>query len=687
MQSWGHRGTPNLAVMATEYRHAKLHGSAEYLLACRVAKAGGVNGRHLQSKSTSCFGIKGREVRRAGIKCKRKAFWQRTRSLPLHERSKQLAEQGDLHGYSVNEAMTFGRTLERLDAKKTRQDLQNAAATLRQFEETLGAEQLKSFLAAVPGLKAQKPVLTPVPVETGVCFAIGPGIEESISQAVAWASSSRTTNLPQGLAREWSARHEPVGAHEFHQGASKENRANTCRLAGMCVCKGSGLQLRKLARAIRSCMKKACPGAAATNPLAYGSIVVQLVSEGTSATIHATGKDPKSYWLHVAAMYFSPYRPTYHALVEAAPGLDGHIPVAGSSNLCLLFKSRPAARIIYRRSCFQQWLERTIIEEREYEAYDKLDRSLQWRVAWWQLENSTRPLPSLDPEYVSVVPLEVQSSQVWPLQCNRKSTRKVPRGHTSAASASSHAVPEVVSDAEQIMELDDSASDEWEIVPAEENENTDLLLRAEILQDWVENFVHSDAGPVQGAAQHTEPEDELQDGSCSGGMPIDDATNAPVVAAESAQSSTIVEVASHGNGLRGPQNPRAAALRTTCIGAEITIQVGTGRLSFYPSKSCFEAVCGNRAHGRCVMSRTNRCRKNGNIGGRPVPFLCCFLENSGVASKQDHFATANLAFPKHKRTTWRRHLEQTPEGRHLLSLERPRQQGEDSEPESLEGYL
>eukprot|EP00971_Amphidinium_carterae_P352908 6492769-Amphidinium_carterae.6 len=323
LRSWGQAGSPNLSLLAKAYRDAKVNRTAEFLMCCRVASVGKVQGKQLKHKSTSCFGIKGREVRRASMKQQKQGFWQRTRGLAVHERSSVLAAQGHMHRHSLRDAMTYGRAQERLATKQSREDIQKAADILREFESTTGKQQLNDLLSALPDLRDEKSLLTPVPVEMGTCFALSTGIDKTISKAAGWAASSRKTNVSQSLYQEWQSRHEPVEAHpSVHM--PKDEKPHPCRLAGTCICTGEGILLRKLAGSIRASMKRACPGLAASNPLTSGNIVLQLLGESPSTQNDTRSQHHRqSLWLHVSAMYYSPYRPTYHELFAASRGEDG----------------------------------------------------------------------------------------------------------------------------------------------------------------------------------------------------------------------------------------------------------------------------------------------------------------------------------------------------------------------------
>ena len=53
---------------------------------------------------------------------------------------------------------------------------------------------------------------------------------------------------------------------------------------------------------------------------------------------------------------------------------------------------------------------------------------------------------------------------------------------------------------------------------------------------------------------------------------------------------------------------KAPAVRGIIGISEATFYVHGGKISYYPSKNSFEAVCGNKDHKRCVLTRTSKGR-------------------------------------------------------------------------------
>lgn len=125
-------------------------------------------------------------------------------------------------------------------------------------------------------------------------------------------------------------------------------------------------------------------------------------------------------------------------------------------------------------------------------------------------------------------------------------------------------------------------------------------------------------------------------------------------------------------------------------GAIVVCQTIGGSIAFYGSKSAFEAVCDNAAHGRCVATRTNKGRGTTSEGvprgGRPVGFLAAWLRaGEALGTKEEHWLVFQQS--QEQRAALRASVGATVAGAVLLEHERPVAAGEPQEPPSCEGYL
>ena len=155
-------------------------------------------------------------------------------------------------------------------------------------------------------------------------------------------------------------------------------------------------------------------------------------------------------------------------------------------------------------------------------------------------------------------------------------------------------------------------------------------------------------------------------------------TAAAAVAADVADLVAEQPVAGPAPSPSGLRAPRGAAAQV------ISAHVPGGRISWYASKNAFEAVCSNRRHGKCVMTRTAAGSAGSSttpsVGGRPCGFLAAWLANSEhTVTKASHWGIDCQLSPLDVRAAARERLKALPNGTELLSMERPTSAGEPEE--------
>lgn len=285
-------------------------------------------------------------------------------------------------------------------------------------------------------------------------------------------------------------------------------------------------------------------------------------------------------------------------------------------------------------------------------------------LVWYQLEETSRAVGTFQAHTVSVTPMDgvVMASRVWPRR-QRAAPRHPPR--PPGANPGSPSVP-----AGAIFDAGaGSSGDEEGQAPSDgdSSEEEDLL---EGLEAMLSELM-SDA----------EEESEASGAAASSGQAAAAPASAP---AEVVAPPPPPPSAAPADGAHRDARPRR--------GATATVQTDGGSLSYYPSKSAFEAVCDNPHHGRCVLTRTSKAKPDNRSGmtqgGRPVGFMLSWLAaGQGLPSKAAHWAPEVLAQPLGARAAMRRLAATTPSGRTLLSCERPAAEGEAPEPEDLRAYM
>ena len=150
-------------------------------------------------------------------------------------------------------------------------------------------------------------------------------------------------------------------------------------------------------------------------------------------------------------------------------------------------------------------------------------------------------------------------------------------------------------------------------------------------------------------------------------LPIPDGDAVAAIAAE--VPGVLVLAASAGE---PPLPPPAMAPEPPPV---ITVRLPNGRISFYAKKNSFEAVCSNRKHGKCVMTRTavgSAASSTSPLsGGRPVGFLAAWLAHAEhTDDKETHWNIDCQLNSVAVRSRARVLVQGSPDGDHLLAQER-----------------
>ena len=127
------------------------------------------------------------------------------------------------------------------------------------------------------------------------------------------------------------------------------------------------------------------------------------------------------------------------------------------------------------------------------------------------------------------------------------------------------------------------------------------------------------------------------------------------------------------------------------MATEIFIKLPNGRVSFYPTRNNFEAVC--KVHHRCVLTRTCNAKSGAGSetkGGRPLGFLCGWLDIANMFDTKEQHMSKNMwqrELTQEVRMQHRAQLCLTTEGMELLGCERMLASEEAEEPTTLVGYV
>lgn len=305
----------------------------------------------------------------------------------------------------------------------------------------------------------------------------------------------------------------------------------------------------------------------------------------------------------------------------------------------------------------------------EYEGFGKAFGPAQIDIRFYQLQSYALPVAQVVPHMVPIEPLPTMATatQVWPVR------RRAQRAHPPKPRSSKTGDGPTAGDSEDGGE---QSADEAVAMDtgAEEFDDGGLLEEALAASEELCLAAFGGADPDEEATTtnpETAPEPVLAGSSRDPPRP----PPPPAAAAEPAVGAA--------------EQPGEEAKPRR--GADATVAMPGGTISFYRSKMAFEAVCDNKAHGRCVATRTARAK--GGVGadghprcGRPLGFLAAWLaRGEHVTTKTEHWSEFGTSHEE--RVACRALFSGTPSGRLLLSREREAGPGEPAELASLDGYM
>ena len=330
-------------------------------------------------------------------------------------------------------------------------------------------------------------------------------------------------------------------------------------------------------------------------------------------------------------------------------------------------------------------------------------------MTWYEIESSQRLLSKLHPSQITASPLQrIEDYNLWPppRRTRRKSAKRpaavVPRSSQPSASTQIPLQDGMADDTEsdsidlqdQDEELEDAVDDG---VP---DENMDLLLQSESLQEMY-NEPASQLPDLQLPQQHPPQAGTMATASASVDVApplephIDEPSVPAAVAVPQPPDADRVDIQPPDDAPDVPAHPRRAARGVQGVAAAAWYCDG-GRISYYPLKNSFEAVCFDRNHGppgSCVLTRTSKGRKARGVetttAGRPLGMLALWLSrHHDYLSRDAHKSKENLrTFTQEARHDARLNLLSTEAGRSLAAFERDQLAGEPLEPESLTGLV
>ena len=374
-------------------------------------------------------------------------------------------------------------------------------------------------------------------------------------------------------------------------------------------------------------------------------------------------------------------------------------------------------------------LQATAIFKTEFQVAAALDFALNWQMQLYVLNDIRRPVGCFSIDYV-LAEARGERAAIWPLAKKRKRRGGKQTARKKQASDADSADclqdqdedsddAEVFSAGETEAELEARADSELDCRETEESvddssDEVDELLEEVLMAQFVEHDAaeldeddsntggdeSGEKGDSTAAAgepsfhvSSAEPEqdsEELQDGIFGPALSSDDENPNEEAQPSAARVKADVEISEPSAEMApaAAENLAAAASapRVHGSGSKVAAQtyviVPGGRITYYENKKSFEAKCQNPEHGEtCKLTRTavGSDRSNRTAQGRPLGLLCAWLADNKQSSKSSHWI--NRYFTQSVRKQHRDVLSTRPGAADILSKERARRAGEDSEPD------
>lgn len=285
-------------------------------------------------------------------------------------------------------------------------------------------------------------------------------------------------------------------------------------------------------------------------------------------------------------------------------------------------------------------------------------------ASWYELEECLRPIGKFILDVVPVIPSRTARGGLFfpaPRRGADKSRRK--RAKKDATGTGEEATEVAATESQSDAEVADAIEDARPEFDENREENGgDLAL-------WLDGVAPELEAPME---QFVAPDQPVE------------APHAPD-AAEGVAAPLVAQPPP-------PPPPLVPLARGSRSRGEATVNFPMGRITFYESKGVFEAVCRNPLHGKCVLTRTSRCRAGTEgsetpLGGRPLGFLAAWLLKAEVGSKAEHWEPERMHNTLEERQAGRQVIRDAENGEALFAKERARGATEPEEPVYLDGLV
>eukprot|EP00971_Amphidinium_carterae_P262010 5197117-Amphidinium_carterae.2 len=665
---------PDFPQLARSYKEAKAANTQEYQLCGNMSHASAFVAS--AKKKGGMFGPRGRDCKRFGHKLQRNALWLRGKKKSVVEKAAMHASQaGSL--LTLEDAISKAKQQDAMDGAAQRSASKEHVRKVQAWQCQMGPECMRMLEEFMPSFPWSGLPVVPLPAGGGPMIHLTALPSAAATKALGWASS-KSLNLPFCLQKEWEEMHEPI-AQQPAIVAEERGGKRPCKEAGVCLCDEEGDRLYRLRNKFTKTMKTTFYSKDQKASLCGGQIVCRFVLEaqcGDCAAKHGV-LGANEIFFHIAHLSLSPYKPCFHELTRVCPVQAPPVEAEKAIDL-----------------------QATLQFHTEFLGLQCMCNQCSWGLAWYSLEQSGRPHPSLKPDKVRVLAWNGNPSPVhlWPIRRQRKRPRAQFLDYSNGqAEQIEQPLLDDLGDSDYDEEHEAREMGDMDAHPdcGEANDANELvLLQAEALdflmalEEEARQQEPEETSSTKGKPPHVAPASEATLGQTAEVTGADSsAAPATTMHVEGSISSALPahEAAS------SERVPGVAPVRVSSTQAAASVCLPFGKIAFHYSKMGFEAQCSR--HKNCNLSRTALAKgKKKNLfgwplGGRPVGFLAAWLSDVEPNTKEEHKNLARLCgYTLASRTAARDHVASLPDGTQLLSYERKQEAKEPAEPNELDGY-
>lgn len=586
----GQPGRPDLAELAARYRALDDDRRADL---AELGKAG--TRQHRLDPTRQPFGVTEAERARFLEARADAAHTQQLAAKCATTRSAELAKalvQQQTGGFKASEAISAAHRRMRALASRTKKEDKRRTDVLRSF----AASESKDIAAEVRDMlafPADMPLeLLAVPNRAFPMFEVQSHASKLAAKMVASSIQKGPTTpigeigrqLGLGLEAFWHAEHKDLLHSEptpLPKGMRLQ-RGSLCWQAGFCVCSGEGRKVSTFRTRFLQQLSSWFPrgNSEVRSKLQDGFFVLHLIGCPVDDMVGGgdvvLGRGEVHIWVHIAAMYLSPWRPTLHTMVDLGPIANEIRLLDASCRWSTLWDFSRAIGVA----------------------------GMAWGMEAWELLHRRVALPSFDPSKPRVRRLESGEFKVFWL--DKKGKRRPPL---------------------RALAWDDHLAD---------LDRVDLAIEDGPLADGGDEAQPDDSGGVADVIEHiardvqdeeSEPEEDADGGDAVPERPPGHEEGAPgpdhVVGHPPAGEGGAPAADGHGAVARDGDT-------VVCFFA------GLGKITFYAKNTNFEAKCDCAAHRpRCTKTRTKKRDDRRPEQGRPLGYLVAWLQ-SHSATRQEH---------------------------------------------------